>query len=142
MMQYSSQKIIVAKLAERIEAFFDEEGRYAALNVNFVFAAGVEAYFYLGQMNSRLLSWVYRQIFGALTMGGDYLQIQAPQLRAMLIVPYSEDAPQHQEVASLARQASLCPDDATLLDAIDLAVSGVLGLSSEDLATILRRPHD
>ena len=107
--QYSSPKLIFAKLALRIEAFFDEKGEYAALNSNFAFAEGKEGYFYLGLLNSSFCCWLYRQLFGALSMGGDYMQFQAPQLKAMPIVQYDKDDPAHGHLASLALKVLLEP---------------------------------
>ena len=136
MQHYSSPKIIVAKLGKYLEAFFDESGTYAALNVNFVFVGGLEGYFYLGQMNSMVASWIYRQQFGALSMGGDYMQFQAPQLRAMPVVPYREGVSEHTQIARLAQEASERGCNERLLATIDLAVANMIGISEEELQTI------
>lgn len=101
--QYSKPKIVFAKLGLTLEAFFDERGDYAALNVNFAFPAREEGHFYNAQLNSTLGSWVYRQMFGALSMGGNYMQFQAPQLKAMLVTPFVAANPNHIELASLAQ---------------------------------------
>ena len=136
MQHYSGPKIIVAKLAKQLESFFDDEGHFAGLNVNFVFAAGQEAYFYLGQMNSVVASWMYRQLFGALSMAGDYMQFQAPQLRALPVVPYRSEVQEHAQLAGLARVASTGRCTEELLVSIDAAVAAMLRLSDEDLHRI------
>ena len=136
MLQYSRSKIIVAKLGRKIEAFFDDKGEYAALNVNFVFAEGESGYFYLGQLNSRVSSWLYRQMFGALRMGGGYLQFQAPQIRAMPVVRYDLDNERHRTIASLARRLSRRPDDRALQAAIDVEVAELFGFTRSELETI------
>ena len=136
MIQYSRAKIIIAKLGKRLEAVFDARGEYAAFNVNFVFEEGDAGYYYLGQLNSKVSSWLYRQLFGALRMGGDYLQFQAPQLRAMPVVPYRNEKRLHRKIASLARRASACPNSTTLISAIDVEVSKTLALTDEDMISM------
>jgi len=136
--QYASPKIIFAKLAARTEAFFDARGEYAALNVNFAFTGGREGYFYLAQLNSLLSTWLYRQLFGALSMGGDYMQFQAPQLRSMLVVPFDAANPLHTELAELGSRAQSDPTDAAILSGIDSMVARIVGVSSEEMETIIR----
>lgn len=134
--QYSSAKLIFAKLALQTEAFFDASGEYAALNTNFGFAKPDEGYFYLGQLNSTLASWTYRQLFGALSMGGDYLQFQAPQLKAMLVVQYRGNDPLHRHLGSLARRATAEPRDSGLRKEIDDVVDKLFGLTAEEILRV------
>ena len=89
--QFNTAKLIVAKVCKGLEVAFDSDGKFAAANVNFVFCDGDAAYYYLGLLNSSVIQWVYEQYFGALRMSGGYLQVQAPQLRVLPIIPY-EDA--------------------------------------------------
>ena len=134
--QYSRPKIIVAKLGKRFEAVFDEHGEYAAFNVNFILEDGDAGYYYVGLLNSKVSSWTYRQVFGALRMGGDYLQFQSPQLKSMPVVPYNTECDIHRNVAALARRASLDSSETALRRAIDVRVSRIYGLTDEDLNVI------
>lgn len=124
--QYDSSKIIVAKLGKTLECFFDERGEFAALNVNFIFAEETPGWFYTGQLNSKLLSWLYRQLFGALAMGGNFLQFQAPQLRAIPLIEFDDRSNYHIAFAELARQSKNASDD------IDNGVFDLFGVSPRD----------
>lgn len=83
--QYHSPKLIFSKLALRIEAMADTQGVFASRNTNFSMPSKYQLEYYASILNSSLLSWVYQQYFGALTMGGGYIQFQAPQLRLLPI---------------------------------------------------------
>lgn len=99
--QYRRPKLIFAKLALRIEAMCDTIGEFASRNTNFAFAEGHPIEYYAAVCNSSLLSWVYKQFFGALAMSGGYLQFQAPQLRLLPIC--------HIDFTTLPRKrAALC----------------------------------
>ena len=93
--QYSTPKLIFAKMALRIEAFVDREGNYASMNTNFALelSGGARVQFLGAVCNSRLLSWVYEQYFGALRMSGGYYQFQAPQLKVLPMRRISFDTP-------------------------------------------------
>ncbi len=58
--QYSTPKLVFAKVALRIEALVDSEGDYAALNTNFALEGDHSTrLMFLGAVcNSNLLSWV------------------------------------------------------------------------------------
>ncbi len=79
--QYNNPKIVFAKIGNTTEAFFDELGEYAGMNINFAFVSADEGKFLTAYVNSEIGSWVYRQLFGALAMSGGYLQYQSPQIR-------------------------------------------------------------
>jgi hypothetical protein len=84
---YESPKVVVAKMAKQCEAYFDEQGEFAALNTNCIYApkTGVPLSFIAGFCNSQLFMFFYTQFFGALRMSGGYFQFQAPQLR---VIPF------------------------------------------------------
>ena len=96
--QYDRPKLFFAKIGNVTEAFFDEHGVYAGLNVNFAFVTGDVGKFLTSYVNSTLGSWVYRQLFGALTMSGGYLQYQSPQIRTFPIPKYEEDNQRHRAI--------------------------------------------
>jgi type I restriction-modification system DNA methylase subunit len=85
---YATPKIVFAKMAKVIECFLDDDGSYASLNTNCVFAPkdGFNLEFIIGLLNSTLLTFVYQQLFSALKMSGGYFQFQAPQLRLLPIM--------------------------------------------------------
>lgn len=84
---YKSPKIIISKLALRIEGFLDE-GCYASINTNCIHSPkkDVSLRYLAGIINSRLISFVYSELFSALRMSGGYFQFQAPQLRILPII--------------------------------------------------------
>lgn len=86
---YGLPKIIIAKLSLRIEGFIDLSGDYASINTNCIYSpkTGISLCYICGLMNSKLMSYVYRQLFSGLRMNGGYFQFQAPQLR---ILPFRD----------------------------------------------------
>src|SRR3712207_2845538 len=70
------------------------------MNTNFALEQpeGASVQFLGAVCNSRLLSWVYEQYFGALRMSGGYFQFQAPQLKVLPIRRISFDTPADERV--------------------------------------------
>ncbi len=99
---YSSPKIIIAKLALRIEGFIDS-GKFASINTNCVHSPkkGYSLEYITAVLNSKLMSFVYSEIFSGLKMSGGYFQFQAPQLR---ILPIAEAAIASQKKNSILVQ--------------------------------------
>jgi hypothetical protein len=82
-------------MAKTCEAFLDERGEFAALNVNCLYGpkrASLE--FYAAYCNSKLFMFFYEQFFGALRMSGGYYQFQSPQLR---VLPFRAPDPKTEE---------------------------------------------
>ena len=135
--QYSSPKIIFAKVARRIEAAFDLTGTYASINTNFVFAEGRKGLYYLGLLNSKLMTWVYEQYFGALRMSGGYLQFQSPQLRILPVIAYDDSITDCIEIADLVKLFIQKPDKSQdLLQKLDRLVYQIYGLDEIDIKII------
>lgn len=88
---YMTPKIITAKLALRIEGFLDAEGKYASINTNCIHTPreGYKLEYIAGVLNSKLISFVYAELFSGLRMSGGYFQFQAPQLRILPILETS-----------------------------------------------------
>jgi hypothetical protein len=63
------------------------------MNTNFVLPGQVNLFALAALFHSRLLTWIYEGYFGALRMGGGFMQVQAPQLRVVPIpnLPVSLD---------------------------------------------------
>ncbi len=85
---YQNQKIVFAKLALRLEGFVDLKGDYASINTNCVHSPkdGYDLLFLAGLLNSKLMSYIYGELFSGLRMSGGYYQYQAPQLRVLPII--------------------------------------------------------
>jgi hypothetical protein len=81
--QYWSTKLIFKKLCLRLEAVVDVDGSYASMNTNFVLPGSVDLFAVAALAHSTLMTWIYEGYFGALRMGGGFLQVQAPQLRVL-----------------------------------------------------------
>lgn len=101
---YSSPKIIFAKIALRPEGFLDVEGKYASINTNCVHKplAGYDLKYLAAILNSKLMTFVYSELFSGLKMSGGYFQFQAPQLRILPITDSSDDI--KSEIAKLAHK--------------------------------------
>ncbi|TET70374.1 MAG: hypothetical protein E3J56_08130 [Candidatus Aminicenantes bacterium] len=93
---YKSEKIIFAKIALCIEGCFDTKGEFASINTNCIFESDYDLSYICGLMNSKLMSFIYKEYFGALRMSGGYFQFQAPQLeilpvrRISFVTPYGK----------------------------------------------------
>jgi tRNA1(Val) A37 N6-methylase TrmN6 len=88
---YKTPKILFAKMAATAEAFLDENGEYAGLNINCIYKpkGDLSLTFLLGYSNSLLFMFFYNQFFGALRMGKGY-QFQAPQLRTIPVPKFTD----------------------------------------------------
>jgi len=130
--QYSLPKLIFAKVARRIEAAFDEHAEFASSNTNFALVGGNEGYFYVVVMNSALMTWIYEQYFGALRMGGGYLQFQAPQLRCLPVPRFDTQNGTMMQIVNIGREY-LRTGDARLLTQADVLVCELYGLTKADV---------
>ena len=104
---YKNPKIIIAKLALRIEGFLDRAGSYSSINTNCVHTPQEEISieYLTAIINSKLMSFIYSELFSGLRMSGGYFQFQAPQLRVMPIVKASKK--QQEKVLSLVKKIIL-----------------------------------
>jgi hypothetical protein len=84
---YSAEKIILAKIALRTEAFYDGEGLYASINTNCIhtFSRDISPKYALAWLNSKLFQYSFECFFDGLKMQGGYLLYSAPNLSAMFI---------------------------------------------------------
>ncbi len=84
---YSTPKILIAKMALRLEGFVDRSGEFAALNCNCVSAPQhewtIDALALV--LHSSVVAFAYKQYFDGLRMSGGYLPFQAPQLKTIPI---------------------------------------------------------
>lgn len=100
---YQSSKILIAKLALRIEGFLDG-GSFASINTNCIHSpeSGYPLEYLAAILNSKLISFVYSEIFSGLKMSGGYYQFQAPQLRILPIINGTSD--QKREISLMAKK--------------------------------------
>lgn len=138
---FATPKIIVAKMALRCEAFADEAGTCAGLNVNAVYAPrdGYTLRFLLGYMHSDAAAFAHRLFFKGLAMSGGYLPFQAPHLRVMPIpdlkAPGGAELKKRVEKAVEKILAAGAPTPALMAE-IDAAVWEFHGFSKDDLAAV------
>ncbi len=101
---YKSPKIILSKLALRIEGFLDSNGNYASINTNCIHTPQkeYEIEYLCGVINSKLISFVYSELFSGLRMSGGYFQFQAPQIRILPIAPASKE--KQNKISSLVKR--------------------------------------
>lgn len=133
-MLYRSPKVIFAKIGKSCEAFFDNAGEYAGLNVNCVHSSkshwslsAIAAY-----LNSAPFSIAYGILFGSLRMSGGYLQFQSPQMRTMPVP--DADAGSVNKLAELekrARSADTC-ELAEIRAEIDKLVFDLFSISERE----------
>ncbi|MAG44692.1 hypothetical protein CL633_02280 [bacterium] len=84
-----SCKVIVAGMTKKLECFLDEKGEYFAGKSTVIIQSNtLDLKFVLAVLNSKLLSFIYRNIFKSLSLQGGYLRIGVPQIKKLpLIVP-------------------------------------------------------
>jgi adenine-specific DNA-methyltransferase len=108
--QYSSPKLIIAKMALGFEGFVDRDGEYAALNCNSV--SNPSSNWTLDALalvlHSSVVAFAYKQYFDGLRMSGGYLPFQAPQLK---IIPLPKIQKRASDVLdALGRLRSIAED--------------------------------
>ena len=84
---YGSPKIIVAKIALRLEAVYDEAGQYSSINTNCLhsFCENVNPKFLIAWLNSKLYQYMFECFFDGLRMAGGYLLYSSPNLSSTYI---------------------------------------------------------
>lgn len=84
---YNSNKIIIAKIGLRCEAFYDEKGDYASVNTNCIhsFSEQFLPEYILCWVNSKLYNYIFECLFDGLRMSGGYLLFSAPNLKSTFI---------------------------------------------------------
>lgn len=89
---YDREKIILAKIGIRAEAFYDSIGEYASINTNCFhsFKNGYRPKFVLAWLNSKLFQYTFECFFEGLKMQGGYLLYSSPNLSKMFIKKASE----------------------------------------------------
>jgi methylase of polypeptide subunit release factors/ribosomal protein S17E len=88
---YKTPKLIFKKLSKKIVATYDSKGEFASTNTNFVYNPDprYSLDFLALYLNSKLMDFVYKQLFGGLSMFSSF-QFQSPQLRVLPIPSITE----------------------------------------------------
>ena len=73
------------------------------MNTNFVLPGSVDLFAIAALMHSSLMTWIFEGYFGALRMGGGYMQAQAPQLRVLPIPDLPAEPDAGSDYGALAR---------------------------------------
>jgi hypothetical protein len=84
---YNSPKIVLAKIAIRVEAFLDSKGEYASINTNCLhtFNDDFDSKYILAWLNSKLFQYTFECFFEGLKMQGGYLLYSSPNVSKMSI---------------------------------------------------------
>jgi len=82
------KKVIVAGMSKKIECFLDERGEYLPGKSTTIIEGGDADLlkFILAILNSKLLTFVYKNIFKSLSLEGGYLRIGVPQIKELPIL--------------------------------------------------------
>ncbi|PBC74812.1 Eco57I restriction-modification methylase domain-containing protein [Fibrobacter intestinalis] len=137
---YKSTKIIVAKMASRLEGVYDEFGIYASVNTNCLHTITCSPYFLLAWVHSKVFDMVYNCFFEGLKMAGGYLPFSAPYLSCM-VIPKSfgsiEKAVSLKVDSILAAKKKNPSADTSKQEAeIDKLVYELYGLTPEEIAIV------
>ena len=140
--QYSIPKIIFAKIANRTEAFYDDNGSYASINTNCMhsFKNEFDPYYVLGWLNSRLFQYIFECFFDGLKMSGGYLLYSAPNLLNMYIK--TAEKSKQEAISSkvsqiiLLKKSNPTADTSSLESELDRLVYQLYGLTEEEIRIV------
>ena len=85
--QARQPKIIVAGMTQMLECVIDLEGAFLAGKSTVILFTTANLYYLLALLNSRLMTFYYRSLFGGNCLKGGYLRIGPAQLRSLPICP-------------------------------------------------------
>ena len=101
---YREPKLVFSGMCRRLEAAYDEQG--CALGVQ-VYAAAelqLDPFYLLGVLNSKLMSYLFRERFAAKRLAGGYLAINKGQLAQLPIVAHGQNEKLQRTIGNLAEQ--------------------------------------
>lgn len=137
---YSSEKIILSKIALSTEAFYDNDGSYASINTNCFhsFSVGFHPKYVLAWLNSRLFQYTFECFFEGLKMQGGYLSYSSLYLSKMLIAQLTEQqqAPIIVLVDKILELKKSGGDTTELENQIDQAVYALYNLTPEEIKLV------
>ena len=86
-------KLMVCKVALEPRAFLDINGEYSGAYVTYIFEKSQSLHYLCGLINSKLIAFLFRQLYDALAMSGGYMRFQPPQMRRLPIRTIDFDNP-------------------------------------------------
>lgn len=137
---YNSSKIIIAKMASKVEGFFDQDGNYASINTNCLHRLKVDPKLVLAWIHSKVFNFVYEVFFDGLRMAGGYMPYSAPYLSCMYYPKFRCD--QQLPIITLINQILATKKSDPFADTtaeehkIDRLVYDLYGLTEDEIAIV------
>jgi len=78
-----STKIIVAGMTKRLECVYDSGEYVAAKSTSVIISDSIDLFYLLGILNSKLMTYYYRQVFSGLSLQGGFFRVGPPQLKRL-----------------------------------------------------------
>ncbi len=140
-LQIRAPKIIVSGLAKHPTCVWDPVGIAAGISTSYIIPRPeVPGAYIAGLLNSRLIGYMYRVLFGSLSLAGGYLRIGAPQLK---VLPVPDSLPSIQgEIVNLidsilaTKAADPAADTSKQEWEIDRLVYDLYGLTEEEVGVV------
>lgn len=127
-------KVIVSGMTRTPEAVLDRDGTLlAGKSTTIVTGPAIDLRYVVALLNSAMMGWYYRAVYGGDRLSGGYLRIGPPQIRQVPVV--APDGRAAAEIAGLVEVMMTRPSSA-ISRAIDAAVAAVFGLGAEEVAWI------
>lgn len=120
---YREPKLVFSGMSRRLKVAYDEQGCALGVQVYATAEMQLDPFYLLGVLNSKLLSYLFRERFAAKRLAGGYLSINKGQL-AQLPICVSNDRQEEKwqrQIANLARHLHLSWS-AALDEQLDAAV--------------------
>jgi hypothetical protein len=139
--QACANKIIIGGMTLSLESAYDEGECLAGKSTTVILEGGPLSLKYaLGLLNSRLITFWYRQQFKALTLAGGYLRINSNEVRQIPVATASDPHTKQiidlvERILSAKREAADAPTR-TLQEEIDQRVYSLYGLTDEEIAIV------
>ncbi len=127
-------KVIVSGMTRTLEAVLDRDGSLmAGKSTTIVSSEVLDLRTVVALLNSGVVRWYHRQVFGGDRLAGGFYKIGPPQVRQLPVV-----APTNVQTARLAALVEGMGDrpDAAAVRAIDAVVAEVYGLAADAVALI------
>ncbi|MHA1269928.1 MAG: Eco57I restriction-modification methylase domain-containing protein [Candidatus Helarchaeota archaeon] len=84
-------KILIREIALNLTAAFDEKGEYGNLTgMYIVYDFKISPYYLLAILNSRVMDWIYKILFGSVHLQGGYLNFHSSYLKVLPIIIINE----------------------------------------------------
>jgi len=103
-LESSNPKIIIAGMTKVLECCLDEKGEYlAGKSTTLVIPEKIDFKIILAILNSKLMTFVYKNLYKSLSLSGGYFRVGPPQIKNLPIKLPSSSA-QEQKIISLVEQ--------------------------------------